>query len=364
MAKLQGRGRGSRGQGESAPTHGPRSTNSDVPTVSIDPEHLTTPGTAMGTVAYMSPEQARGELVDARTDLFSFGAVLYEMATGQRAFAGNTTAVIFDAILHRAPASPVQLNPDLPPKLEEVINKALEKDRELRCQAAAELRADLKRLKRDTDSRRSAGVAPTGAEASRPSKEESQKRGRAAHATAVETRGRRRWPLVAGVVVLAAAAGVAWFLVHRSEPPRQFNQRRLTANPQDLPVNNAAISPDGKYLGYDDQQGIHVQLIQTGQTQTMPLPPGVQAGQAAWEFDAWYPDSTRFVADVAIPGKPISLWSVSILGGAPQELAEDAGWRARVSADGSYIAYGRIPGAFEAREICLMGAHGESPHSY
>jgi serine/threonine protein kinase/Tfp pilus assembly protein PilF len=214
---------------------------SAVTTVAMPEDLITSRGTAVGTVAYMSPEQARGEDLDARTDLFSFGVVLYEMATGRVPFAGNTTAIIFDSILNKVPTPPLRLRPDLPAKLEDIIDKALEKDRDVRYQVASELRGDLKRLKRDTDSSR-----PAAAEAA------------PAPLPALQ-RSRRGWMLALAVVALAGVA-VAYFA--------------MLAKPIDslavMPFVNVSADPNTEYLSDGITENLINNLSQLPKLRVVP----------------------------------------------------------------------------------------------
>ena len=313
----------------------------------IGESNLTSPGVAMGTAAYMSPEQARGLELDARTDLFSFGAVLYEMATGRQAFVGNTAASLFDALLHEAPTSPVRLNPELPAELERIVSKALEKDREVRYQVASEMRADLRRLKRDTETVRAVMAgAPSGERAVAP---------QATGTLPVVPVKKSRWAIalagaVGAVLLLAVVGWYFWDLVEWRRP--ELKQFQLTSNSLETPATTAAaISPDGKYLAYADETGINLRLIGTGETHVSPTPAGSRIFRLSW-----FPDGTKLLASAVDKANVSSIWSISILGGAPRRLRENAS-EASASPDGSRIAFT----SGNAEEIWLMGANGEEP---
>src|SRR6266567_609419 len=224
-----------------------------APTV-MSEVHLTSPGTAIGTIAYMSPEQASGEELDPRTDLFSFGAVLYEMATGIPAFSGNTTAKVFDSILRKAPTSPVRLNPELPLELERIVNKALEKDRKLRCQSASEIAVDLRRLKREIDSGRTSAVAITAV-------------------TSVPVQPRSKLKLAAaGTAVLVLAGVLAWIFRPELPQPRVLGSIQVT-NDQ-TPKQNFFADGSRLYVAETVAERSVIGQVSTegGETSLIPTP--------------------------------------------------------------------------------------------
>src|SRR5580704_2014213 len=215
---------------------------------------LTSPGMAVGTIQYMSPEQARGEEIDARSDLFSLGAVFYQMLTGKQAFPGSTSAVVFDNILRNAPAAPITINPDVPAELERILNKALEKDRDMRYQVAAELRADLRRLQREIDSgSRPASTQRSAARVSAASEPPSSKPRVTPSGSSVIVEAARKHKFgtglsILGVLLIAAAAAYGIYSIvlrNRHVPFDTFSIENLTNNGH---IALAAISPDGKYL--------------------------------------------------------------------------------------------------------------------
>ncbi len=300
---------------------------SALPTEGLAEEPLTMPGLALGTVCYMSPEQARGEPLDRRTDLFSFGAVLYEMATGKQAFAGNTTAVIHEAILNRMPIVPMRLNPVLPPQLEEIINKALEKDRSVRYQHASELRADLKRLQRDVELERTASSLTTVAKGL---------------PAPVQARPRGAWPVVAAGAALAVVIAAAILLRPPLPPPSVSGYAQVT---HDGVIKGASNSPlpsplvtDGPRLYFTEQaeSGFGLAQVSAAGGETAPLRtplPFPQFGDIA-------PNRSELLLTGAVGTEPEApFWILPIPAGQPHRLSGLLGHDATWSPDGARIAY-------------------------
>jgi serine/threonine protein kinase/Tol biopolymer transport system component len=315
----------------------------------LSEELLTSPGTAVGTVAYMSPEQALGKELDARTDLFSFGTVLYEMATGTLPFRGDTSAALFDAILHKEPTAPVRLNPELPAELEHIITKCLEKDRELRYQHAADIRTDLKRIRRDTESGRSSlpVALPTAVAAV----------GEPVLSTGKEQTSRRRYfttaALAAGLMVVAAA-----FIYWAQKPlptPRIVGSHQITRDGKQKPL----LFSDGARLYFNETSGSEIALAQVA----------LSGGEVSTLAESY--SGTPFVLDISPdkselmvldnsaagsgPAGPGPLWLVPIPSGSVRRLPNVTAGSAIWTLDGRGILY--------TRDNELFSADGDGSHA-
>src|SRR5271169_4476387 len=301
-------------------------------TAGVRPEDLTSPGVAVGTVAYMSPEQVRGKELDARTDLFSFGVVLYEMATGAVPFRGETSGVITEAILNRAPVAPVRLNPELPAKLEDIINKALEKDRDLRYQAASDIRTDLKRLRRDTDSGRISSTSGRTAQDFAPQAASSSSA--AVVVPAAADSASKKYAIAAVcAVLLVAAAGIAayhfWGGARAPSGPAKIAQ----ISQWDKPIDFARLSPDGHTVAFSSPVNgidqVFVMLASGGQ------PLQLTSDNGAKIVHSFSPDGAEIYYGKS--EERAEEWSVATLGGKPSRVV--SGTHLSPSPDGAFLFY-------------------------
>jgi eukaryotic-like serine/threonine-protein kinase len=317
-------------------------------TIDPDETHLTSPGMAVGTIAYMSPEQARGEELDARTDLFSLGAVLYEIVTGQHAFPGSTSAIIFDGILRNTPTSPVMLNPSLPAEFERILNKLLDKDRDCRYQVAAELRADLKRLQRESDSGRTPVAAASATAASAVT---SRSASNAAPARPAKSSGSvivaaaKENKLGTGLialllVLLLAAAGFGGYTLLKKPKHLPFENFAISNLTNSGHVSRAAISPDGKYLLQVHSEGglqsLWLRHIATGSNTQVVAPAATRYQALTFSRDGSYLYFLRRDEEEHVIG---ILYAAPVLGGTPHVVAKDVDSQITFSPDGQQFAF-------------------------